>query len=204
MKRFLPLILICTAFVLSSCATFKYENYSEPQPTDKVAKITFARSINFNSIAMDHFNIFTMRKKEGNYLRYTETTIVFDGKTKDRNFGIPTPSNSKILYNVYIPANKTFRFDAHIVHNWYSNLSKTSGEENRTSSCSYDNIEFTPVEGGEYLAFIDNLENNYKDAPRCSFTIKQFVKSPSGNQWVDVPYKFNNINGKDVMTTWDR
>lgn len=47
------------------------------------------------------------------------------------------------------------------------------------------------VEGGEYLAFIANLRDNYKDAPRCSFTIKQFVKSPSGNQWVDVQYKFN-------------
>ncbi|MCO6552062.1 MAG: hypothetical protein J6563_03715 [Gilliamella sp.] len=203
MKRFLPLILFFTSFVLSSCATFEYENYSEPQPTDKVAKVTFVRSTNFNSVTTDYSDIFSIRKTEGNYLRYTQTTITFDRKTRDRNFGIPTPSNSKTLYNIYIPANKTFKFDASISHDWYSDLSNTSGKENRASLCNYNNIEFTPVEGGEYLVFIDNTRDNIKNAPRCSLNIKQFVKNSSGNQWVDVQFKFNN-DGRDVMFTYER
>ena len=204
MKKFLPLLLICTAFIISSCTAYKDESYSEPLPSDKVAKVTFAYSKNFNSSTAMIFGVFSMSKTEGNYLNNTETKIKFDEKTKDRNFGIPTPNNSEIAYNVYIPANKTFKFNASIWHYWYSNLSDTSGEENRSSLCSYDNIVFTPVEGGEYLVFLDNLNNNYKDAPRCSLTIKQFVKSKSGNQWVDIQYTFKNTNGRDVMTTYSR
>lgn len=188
-------VVAFAALVLSACNSYHHETYQEPQQGEPMAKVTFAKSNNYGK---SYGGTFYIHKYEGSFMNKTSTTISFDSETKNRNFGIPIPKGANIEYNVYVPADQKLSFIASVSKQWFTDINLT--KTNRVSQCVYANTEFTPEKNGEYLVFVDDTREDTKVAPRCSLVIRQLIKGKSGNQWIDVDYKFNN-NDFPVMST---